>query len=250
MTRLAWGNVGERVYEAGVDRGVLYVAGSDGVSWNGLVSITETPTGGDSQPFYLDGVKYLNSLSMSEFEATLQAFTYPDEFAQCDGTQSIGPGFLATNQRQKPFNLVYRSKVGNDVDGVDHAYKIHILYDVLASPTDHPNNTLSGDNHDPINFSWKLTAKPSIVEGFTPTAHFILDSREVPDSILQDIENLLYGTDVSVPRLPSISELIFIFESYSTDTYDAEGPTSPYFQTIDGGSPDVEPTDTADGGTP
>lgn len=249
MTKLSWGAVGERFYEAGVDQGVLYVGANDGVPWNGLVSVSEAPTGGDATPYYVDGVKYFNQLSSEEFEATLEAYTYPDEFAECDGTVSVSNGLSATQQKRKSFGLSYRTKVGNDLDGVDHAYKIHLIYNAYASPSGQTHSTIS-DSYDPFNFSWKLTTVPPAFKGSRPTAHFVVDSRETPSEVLSRIEEVLYGSASETSRLPTVPELRYIFESYNASQFDAGAVNEPYYATFDGGPPISNQTSTVDGGAP
>ena len=210
MTRVIWGSQGERLYETGVDRGVLYPPFGHGVSWNGLVSVKENPSGGAPKPYYIDGFKYLNVATSEEFEATLEAFSSPTEFGICDGTVSISNGLFVTQQPRREFGLSYRSRLGNDVDGVDHGYKVHLVYNLLASPNNQDNATLS-ENVDPSIFSWGLTAVAPKLSGYRPTAHFSIDSRHTPPLLLQEIEDLLYGTGLANARLPSAMELIALF---------------------------------------
>lgn len=212
MTRLDWNAVGTRFYEAGVDRGVLYVEGQPGVAWTGLTSVVEHSSGGSQRPFYLDGVKYLNVPSSEEYEATIDAFTYPEAFEQCDGTSRIHTGLLITQQSRKSFSLSYRSKVGNDVDGVDHGYKIHLVYNALASPSQKTNKSI-GDSPDPSDFSWDITTRPPTVTGYKRTAHVIVDSRFTNSMTLSSIENILYGSVSNSARMPSLAELIEIFNA-------------------------------------
>lgn len=251
MTRLTWGAIGERFFEAGVDRGALYVEGVDGVAWNGLVSVTESPTGGEVSKYYVDGIMYLQHADSEEFEATIEAYTYPEEFEVCDGTIPVLRGLKMTHQPKKSFGLSYRSRVGNDVDGVDHGYKIHLVYNALAAATERSNQTLTAEGIDPDNFSWHITTKPPIFTGYKPTAHLVIDSREAPGDLILNIEDILYGTDDQSPRLPSPAELIFLFNTYGSSVFDAGDPDEPYFVTFDGGSPpDTLQTSTIDGGMP
>lgn len=249
MARLRWGAPGERVYEAGVDYGVLYIDEADGVAWNGLVSVSESPSGGDTTPYYYDGIKYLTTVANEEFQATLEAYTYPDEFAECDGTSAIVNGLYVTQQERKSFGLAYRTKIGNDTEGIDYGYKIHLVYNVIAEPSNRDNNSMT-ESIEPFNFSWQLSTTPQLLDGYRPASHFIIDSRETPEFVLQTLENLLYGTEVTAPRLPPILELLFIFDSYNSSVYDAGKPGDPFFNTIDGGTPSSALTSTADGGTP
>lgn len=231
MPRLTWGNSGKRFYEAGVDRGVLYVGSQAGVPWNGLVSVSENPEGGESRSYYFDGIKYQVISAAEEFSATIEAFTYPDEFAVCDGTATPHPGFYITHQRRVPFGFSYRTRVGNDLDGPEHGYKIHLVYNALAEPSDHVSNTL-GSSIDPDNFSWRITTKAPVIDGFARTAHFVIDSRTASPSAFSEIEDILYGTDAENSRLPTISELfeiflvnaIFVITDHGDGSWTATGP--------------------------
>lgn len=250
MTRLKWGEIGERFYEVGVDRGVLYVDDNPGVSWNGLVSVSESPNGGEAQAYYLDGIKVFNRANSEEFEATIEAYTYPPEFDQCEGERAIRNGLAITQQSKKSFGLSYRTKIGNDVDGVEHGYKIHLIYGALANPSQRSNNTI-GDSIDPFNFSWQITTKPPSIKEHKPTSHFIIDSRETPPIVLLRIEEIIYGTFDGNPRLPTIPELLYIFNSYNTSVFDAGDPIEPYYATLDGGMPpSTIQTSTIDEGGP
>lgn len=210
MPRLIWGAVGERYYEIGVDRGVLYVGLDAGVAWTGLISVSESPTGGDPKPFYIDGMKYLNLAGREEFVATINAFSSPLEFGPCDGTMAIQNGLFITQQPRIPFGLSYRTQLGNDVDGLSHAYKIHLVYNALAAPSSRSNNSV-GDTTDPIDFSWAITTLPPAITGYKPAAHFVIDSRFVTGTILADIEDILYGSEALQARLPTVSELVAMF---------------------------------------
>jgi hypothetical protein len=212
MSRLAWGAPTERFFETGVDRGVLYVGVSAGVPWNGLVSVSESPTGGEPKPAYIDGYKFRNIASSEEFEATIEAFAAPKEFAPCDGSVSIQNGLIATQQPRRSFGLSYRTKVGNAVDGSDHAYKIHLVYNALAAPAQRTNTTLT-DSNGLNSLSWGLTTLPPSVTGYKPTAHWVIDSRDAPIGLLNAIEDILYGTDAAAPRMPLVGELINVFQS-------------------------------------
>lgn len=216
MARLDWNAAGTRFYEAGVDRGVLYVDGYPGVPWNGLTSVNESPSGGDSKSFYLDGVKYLAVTSPEEFEGTVTAFTYPDEFAQCDGTTQPRSGLYLTHQRRKSFSLSYRTMIGND-QTESLGYKIHIVYNALASPSERSNDTLK-EQSDPNDFSWKITCKPPLMNGYRPTSHVVLDTRTTDPSVISAVEDILYGTDTDQARLPSLGDLIATYDTISTLT--------------------------------
>jgi hypothetical protein len=205
VSRITWGDVGSRYYENGVDRGVLYVGEGDGVPWNGLTSVTENVTGGAAKAYYVDGEKYLNVASREEYSATLTAYTYPDEFEVCDGTVAVRPGFFATNQRRQSFGLTYRSMVGNDITPIA-GYKIHIVYGALASPSTKAWKAIAA-SQNPDDFSWTLTSLPPDISGFKRTSHFIVDSRDIDPTTLSGIEDILYGTDTTAPRLPTIVEI-------------------------------------------
>lgn len=210
MPRLTWSAVGERYYETGVDRGVLYVGNQLGVAWTGLISVSESPSGGEARPYYIDGVKFLNISSAEEYEATVNAFSSPPEFGPCDGTISIKNGLFVTQQPRKSFGLSYRTKLGNDIDGSDHAYKIHLVYNALAAPAQRDNNSL-GDSVDPNTLSWSITTLPPSITGYKPTAHLVVDSRYTTSAVLTNVEDILYGTDANSARLPNPDELIAIF---------------------------------------
>lgn len=247
MTRITWDNPGSRVFEAGVDRGVLYVSSNPGVPWAGLISVDEKPSGGTTKPRYRDGYKVSNRTTPEEFEATIDAFTYPTEFEVCDGTHVVDNGLRIKQQRRRPFGLSYRTKVGNEVAGLSHAYQIHILYNLTAEPSTLSRNTLT-DKSSPITFSWSVTSRAAKVLGHRPSAHFVLDSRDVPFSLMQQVEDLLYGTDITPATLPTPGELLFLFDSFSDLVYDAGDPYTPVFATYDAGSPSTPITDTIDGG--
>lgn len=208
--RLTWDSPGERFYESGVDQGVLYLPSTAGVPWSGLISVSENPTGGEAKPYYLDGLKYLNIASAEEFEATITAFNSPPEFAVCDGYAPIHRGLLVTHQRRTSFGFTYRVKVGNDTVGEDFGYKIHIVYNALAEPSERTNES-SAEIVKPSTFSWKISTLPPDVTGYKPTAHYVIDSRSTPAGLLMKIEDILYGNDSAEARLPYASELVEIF---------------------------------------
>jgi hypothetical protein len=237
MTRLTWNAVGERTFETGVDRGILFVEDSYGVPWNGLISVVETPTGGEITPYYIDGIRYLNHVASEEFEATIEAFTYPENFAECDGTVQVENGLFASQQFKKTFGMAYRTIVGDDIRGVANAYKIHLVYNATAEPTERPNTTM-GAEIEPSNFSWHIVTKPSIFEGYRPIAHLIIDSRKTPPELLESIENDIYGTFYTGSFLPSVSEMIDKFKTYDGPSIIDGGEThEPHVTTLDGGSP-------------
>ena len=215
MTVLTWDQVGERLYETGVDHGVLYLPDSsgdykDGVAWNGLTTVTESPSGADSTPQYADNIKYLNLISAEEFGGTIEAFTYPDEFAQCDGTAVPEPGLTVGQQGRKVFGLCYRTRVGNDIDGTDHGYKLHLLYGCQAAPSEKAYATIN-DSPEAIAFSWDITTTPVPVTDLKPTALLTVDSTKVDEAALGDLEDILYGSSGVDARLPQPDEVIALF---------------------------------------
>lgn len=248
MPRLEWGAIGERRYEVGVDRGVLYIAGEPGIAWSGLTSVKESHSGAQNKSYYVDGVKYANRLTFEEFEAAIEAYTYPEEFGKCDGSMHVGNGLFATQQRRRSFGFSYRTIVANDTVGLEHGYKIHLVYNALAEPVDQIHGTIS-DAVEPFNFSWHVTTRPTVLD-FSPTAHYVIDSRTTPDGLLSQIEDILYGSDITIPRMPSAGELAFLFTSFETPVFDAGDPNDIYYYTYDGGAPITTQTETVDGGTP
>jgi hypothetical protein len=205
VTRIIWGEAGSRYYDAGVDRGVLYIAGQPGVPWNGLTAVNENPVGGSTKAYYIDGVRYLNKPASEEFGATLTAYTYPEAFEVCDGTASIRPGLLAMHQRRQPFGLTYRNMLGNDLS--DNAgYKVHIIFNAMAAPTSRGHKTLT-TSRSPDDFTWTLTALPNLISGYTATAHLVLDSRTMDPQVLSAIEDILYGNDEISAQLPDVATM-------------------------------------------
>ncbi len=246
MTVLEWDKTGERIFEIGVDRGVLYIDDRAGIAWTGLISVSDTPSGGEVSSYYMDGVRYLNVAASEEFGATIEAFTYPEEFDQCDGTASIQNGLLGTQQPKKHFGLVYRTKVGNDVDGSDYAYKIHIVYNALAAPSPRDYNTI-GESIEPTTFSWDITTLPVLIPGQKPTSHFVIDSRKVAVGFITYLEEVLYGNEYKTSRLPAFQELVVLF---SNQELYVGSHTEPYSGTWDSGVVPTLQTETIDGGTP
>ena len=211
VTRLTWGETGTRLYETGIDRGVLYVD-NEGTAWNGLTSVDESPSGGEAKAYYIDGTKYLNVSASEEFEGTINAFYSPAEFDQCDGSLEFHTGLSATQQRRAPFGLSYRTMLGNDVDGTDHAYKIHIIYNALAAPVQKAHATIS-ESVDPSDLSWSITTKPAAIPGKRPSAHIVIDSSRTSLPSVRAIEAILYGNDADAPRLPSPFEIQTLLSS-------------------------------------
>lgn len=207
MTALVWDATGSRLFEAGTDRGVLYVGSNAGVAWNGLTGVSESPTGGDPQPFYLDGVRFLNVSALEEFAATINAFSAPIEFGVCDGTRQIAAGLFIGQQPRTPFNFSYRTLIGNDIDGSDHGYKIHLVYNASASPSA-KSNASNSDTVTPITFSWAVQTVPIRILNQQPSAHLIVDSTLTNPTKLAALETILYGNPGVDPRMPQPSEMV------------------------------------------
>lgn len=210
MSKLVWDQTGERLYETGVRNGVLYIptAGvySKGVAWNGLTAVTESPSGAEATPLYADDIKYLNLMSTEEFGATIEAYTYPDEFAECDGSAALVDGVYIGQQARKTFGLCYRTTLGNDVDGNDYGYKLHIIYGCLAAPSEKGYATIN-DSPEAITFSWEVTTTPVNVTGAKPTASITIDSTKADTTKLAALEDILYGSDSEEARLPLPDEI-------------------------------------------
>lgn len=231
MARLNWNAGGTRYFEAGVDRGVLFIGNLAGLPWDGLISVDENPAGAENQAFYIDGEKYLNLAKKDEFEATIKAFTYPVQFAACDGTARVRSGLFFGQQERKPFGFSYRTLIGNDTSSLGNAYKIHLVYNALVTPTTRSSTTF-GDSVEPSDFTWNLTTKSAKVYGHNSTAHAIIDTRYTHAVTLATIEDILYGTDENVARLPTPQELIEIFDipvvfgvvNNGDGTFRVEGP--------------------------
>ena len=213
MAKIVWDQTGERLYETGVKNGVLYVqeAGAypKGVAWNGLTAVTESPSGAEATPLYADDIKYLNLISTEEFGATIEAYTYPDEFAACDGSAALVDGVMIGQQARKTFGLCYRTTIGNDTNGNDYGYKLHIIYGALAAPSEKAYATIN-DSPEAITFSWEVTTTPVNVTGAKPTASITIDSTKADPTKLAALEDILYGKDGepgNEPRLPLPDEI-------------------------------------------
>lgn len=225
MSRLTWDNSGERYYETGVKQGVLYPIQDDGkyslgVAWNGLTAITESPSGAEATALYADDIKYLNLISNEEFGATIEAYTYPDEFAECDGSAALADGVMLGQQKRKTFGLCYKTTVGNDVAGNDYGYKLHLIYGCLAAPSEKAYATIN-DSPEAITFSWEVSTTPVNVAGFKPTSQITIDSTKIaPEkkARLTELEDILYGKDddsdsAASPRLPLPDEIKTLFSA-------------------------------------
>lgn len=209
MAKLEWDKTGTHYFENGVDHGVLYpqtdgeasggVVYGDGVAWNGLTSVTQSPEGAEPSAVYADNIKYLSLLSVEEFNATIEAYTYPDEFAACDGSASLGEGVTIDQQARKTFCLSYRTKIGNDVNN-DLGYKIHIIYGCLAAPSERAYETVN-DSPEAMTLSWEISTTPVVVTGFKPTSHLVIDSTKVKPAALKAIEDALYGGETEKAKV-------------------------------------------------
>ena len=220
MSRIVWDKTGERYYETGVKMGVLYPIQeggvyNKGVAWNGLTAVTESPSGAEPTPLYADDIKYLNLISNEEFGCTIEAYTYPDEFAECDGSAALAAGVMIGQQKRKTFGLSYRTAFGNDVDGTDYGYKLHLVYGCLAAPSEKAYSTIN-DSPEAITFSWEVSTTPVSVNGFKPTSQITIDSTKVKPEKLTALETILYGKDAgdgeaADPRLPLPDEIATLF---------------------------------------
>lgn len=202
MTKLAWADTGKRLYETGVDQGVFYPKSGPGVAWNGLTAVTQSDTGGDVSSYYLDAVKYLDVIAYTDYKATVTAFSSPPEFAICDGNVSLAPGLIATQQPRSRFDFSYRTLIGNDSHATSHGYKLHLVYNVIASPSNRDNKTLA-DSPDPTDLSWEFNAVPPAADGYKPTAHLVVDSTLADPTNLAALEVILYGDSTTDPSLPT-----------------------------------------------
>lgn len=225
MSKLVWDKTGERIYETGVKNGVLYIKGPDGtysngVAWNGLTAVTESPSGAEPTPLYADDIKYLNLMSTEEFSATVEAYTYPDEFAECDGSASLTNGVTIGQQTRKQFGMCYKTTVGNDVSGNEYGYKLHMIYGCLAAPSEKAYATIN-DSPEAITFSWEVSTTPVNVNNNKPTSTLTIDSTKVDKSKLAALEEILYGKDPTTdggsdgvdPRLPLPDEIATLMKA-------------------------------------
>lgn len=202
MSKIVWDKTGERFYETGVDRGVLYVQDDQGnypkgVAWNGLIGVTESPTGAEPTPLYANNIKYLNLFSVEEFEASIEAYTYPEEFEECEGSAELAYGITIGQQPRKAFGLCYRTKLGNDLEGDDYGYKLHLIYGAKATPTEKSYESINV-SPDAITFSWDITTTPVPVTGFKPTSILVIDSTKVDPDKLAALEEILYGSNLDL----------------------------------------------------
>ena len=212
MARLIWDEVGQRFFETGVKNGVLYVQDNDGsykngVVWNGLTAVTESPSGAEETPLYADDVKYLTLRSAEEFGATVEAYTYPEEFEQCDGSAAIANGVTIGQQARRAFGLCYRTSVGNDIQGQNFSYKLHLIYGCTVAPSEKSYSTIN-DNPEAITFSWELSTVPVPVDGFSPTASLVIDASKVDEGKMQQLEDALFGDESNEAKLLLPNEIM------------------------------------------
>lgn len=235
MTKLAWDGTGERLFETGVDHGVLYEPNEagiydSGVAWNGLTTVTESPSGAEATALWADNMKYLNLISVEEFGATIEAYTYPEEFAKYDGMATPVPGLKIGQQARKSFGFSFRTRKGNDIEGADFGYKLHLIYNATAAPSERANATIN-DSPEAITLSWELTTVPVPAgDGLKPTAQIVIDSTEVDATALAALEDALYGTAGQDPRLPTPAEVVAMFSGSVTIVT----PTQPTFVSATG----------------
>ena len=219
MAKIEWDKTGEKIYETGVKKGVLYLPNETGeyvkgVAWNGLTAVTESPSGAESTPLYADDIKYVELFSAEEFGATLECYTYPDEFAECDGSAEVAPGVIIGQQNRKTFGLCYRTTLGNDVKGNEFGYKLHLIYGAKASPSEKSYSTIN-DSPEAITFSYEITTTPVNVTGHKPTACLTINSTKVEANKLQQLEAMLYGAESTEAKLPLPDEVINLLKSSS-----------------------------------
>ncbi len=214
MPKLIWDAIGERYFETGVKMGVLYVQNAGaypkGVVWNGLTAVTESPSGAEATPLYADDTKYLNLMSNEDFGATIEAYTYPDEFAECDGSASLATGVYIGQQARKTFGLCYRTTLGNDTEINDYGYKLHLIYGAMAAPSEKAYSTIN-DSPEAITFSWEVSTTPVNVTGHKPTSSLVIDSTKVDAEKLAALEAILYGSESEEARLPLPDEIAQMF---------------------------------------
>lgn len=219
MSKLVWDQTGAREYETGVKNGVLYPQGEGGtypkgVAWNGLISVTESPSGAEATALYADDIKYLNLMSNEEFGATIEAYMSPEEFDQCDGTASLATGVSIGQQKRKTFGMAYKTTIGNDVDGNDYGYKIHLIYGALAAPSEKAYSSIN-DSPEAMTLSWEVSTTPVTVDGFKPTATVVIDSTKVEPAKLAALEAILFGSEEKEARLPLPDEIVSIIGTTS-----------------------------------
>jgi len=246
MPALVWDKPGERLFEGGIDKAVLYGSNGEVVVWNGLISVTEKATGGPGTPLYFDGVKYGDSIVSGDYTATIKAYTYPDELLEYEGTQLVNNGLYVAHQEPKRFSLSYRTRVGNDEEGEQLGYKIHVIYNLLAFPAARAYESFTGAN--PSTFDWDVVAVPEVIDGYLPTAHLIFDTRKMGPLLITDIERALYGDEFFTAELPPIETFVTFIGGWVilriTDnldgTWTATGPDE-YFTMLDATTFQINP---------
>lgn len=215
--KLQWDQLGDKLYETGTDRGVFYPlvnnAYGNGVAWNGLTAVTDSPSGAESNPLYADNIKYVDLRSAEEYGYTIEAYMYPDEFANCDGTAELGTGIRVGQQNRTPFGFTWRTKIGNDTDGQDHGYKIHLAYNGIASPSEKAYQTVN-DSPEAITFSWEVTCTPVSVTGHKPSANIVIDTTKAPAAFITALEAMLYGSGTTEAKLPTPNEVIELAQQH------------------------------------
>lgn len=216
MSKLKWDQIGERLYETGVDKVVLFPMESTGqygtgVAWNGITAVNESPSGAEPTALYANNGKYLNLISNEDFAATIEAYTYPDEFEECDGSKEIAPGVVIGQQKRKVFGLAYRTLLGNDVEGSDHGYKLHLVYGCLAAPSENNHSTVN-DSPEAGTMSWSVSTTPVEVADAKPTATVTIDSTKADKAKLKKLEDMLYGTEQAESKLPLPAEVITLMK--------------------------------------
>lgn len=244
MTALVWDQTGQRLYETGVDRGVIYPANisspgsyNKGAAWNGLTGVSESPSGAEESAQYADNIKYLGLRSEEEWAGTINAFTYPEEFEPCDGSREVAPGVMIGQQTRIPFCFSYRSLIGNDTEFTDHGYKLHLIYGLTAAPSSRERNTVN-ESPEAMGMSWEVSATKVAVAGYKPTASFTIDSTKVDPNVLAALEAILYGSANADSRMPMPAEVIALMNSnyvLTTDTMFQEGTT--YYTRSGAGTP-------------
>ena len=226
MTKLVWDSISQRLYETGIDQGVLFLPNQVGVPWNGLISIEEKPSGADVTSYYIDGLKYLSIQSVEEFEATINAYSAPYEFKPCEGETSLINGLYATQQKRSKFSLVYRTKIGNPLLGLEYGYKIHLVYNALAAPTTKDNTTLS-DSVSVMELSWDISTIPVITDGLRPISHLVIDSTKMDAQLIQLLEAYIFGAEGLESNLPALADLMAFVNTWShydiVDTFQFKG---------------------------
>ena len=219
MSKLVWDKTGERRYETGIEQGASYLQGADGTytggeAWDGLISVTESPSGAEATPLYANNGKYLNLISAEEFGFSIEAYTYPDNFAQCNGEVAAAEGLMITQQTRKTFGMVYKSLIGNDTDGTAHGYTLHLVYGATAAPSEKARSTVN-DSPEAMTMSWECSTTPVSVTGMKPTAHLYIDSTKADATKLAALEEILYGSEDAEPRLPLPDEVVTLMSTES-----------------------------------